>query len=85
MRTTLTIDDDVMVRLRDEARRLRVPVSGVVNMTLRRALSGTRVAKKVAPLKTYASKLRKGVKPDSFNQLVDALEDGAISTKLACG
>lgn len=85
MRTTLTVDDDVMVLLRDEARRRRVSISEVVNTALRRALSGTQAAKKVAPLKTYGSKLREGVDPDSFNQLADALEDRAISTKLARG
>ncbi len=43
----------------------------------------TRAAKKEALLQTYTSRLREGVDPDNFNQLADALEDEALSKKLA--
>ncbi len=82
MRTTLTIDDDLMARLQDEAHRRRVPFRDVVNAALRRALTGSRGAKKPVSLKTYASKLRSGFDPTGFNHLVDDLDDEAIAKKL---
>lgn len=83
MRTTLTIDDDLMARLQDEAHRRRVPFREVVNAALRRALGGGPGTKKPPALRTYASRLRPGFDPAGFNQLADELEDEALATRLA--
>lgn len=69
MRTTLTIDDDLMARLKDEAHRRRLPFRQVVNAALRRALTGTPDKKKAPVIRTYASKLRPGLDPGGFSQL----------------
>lgn len=82
MRTTLTIDDDLMERLQDEAHRRRVPFRQVVNAALRRALTGTPGKKKAPAVRTYGSKLRPGFDPAGFNQLADELEDEALAGRL---
>jgi len=82
VRTTLTIDDDLMARLKEEAHRRKVPFRDVVNAALRRALGGTRPAKRSVTIKTYASRLRPGFDPQGFNKLADELEDEAVASKL---
>lgn len=82
MRTTLTIDDDVMARLQDEAHRRRLPFRQVVNAALRRGLTGQPRSTHRPTIKTYASKLRPGFDPSGFNQLADELEAEALVTKL---
>jgi hypothetical protein len=85
MRTTLTIDDDLMARLKEEAHRRRVPFRDVVNAALRRALGGGKPAKRAVTIKTYASRLRPGFDPRGFNKLVDEIEDDAVVGKLRSG
>ena len=77
MRTTLTIDDDLAVRLRDRARQLGVSFKEVVNDTLRKGLSVQVTADREAPpyrVKPFRSPFRPGVDPLRLNQLVDTLE-----------
>lgn len=81
MRTTLTIDDDLMARLKDEAHRRRVPFRDVVNDAIRRALTDRRPRVK-ATTRTYPSKLRPGFDSAGFNQLADELEDEARAASL---
>jgi hypothetical protein len=81
MRTTLTIDDDLMARLKDEARRRSVPFRDVVNDALRRALTRSGKKKKPAP-RTYPSRLKAGFDPTGFNKLADDLEAEVVATKL---
>jgi hypothetical protein len=82
VRTTLTIDDDLMARLKDEAHRRRVPFRDVVNGALRRALTQVGGRKKPVRPRTYASRLRAGFDPVGFNQLADELEDEALVNRL---
>lgn len=86
MRTTLTIDDDLLERLKDEAHRRRIAFRDVVNEALRKGLSGgaARSAKRFK-LKTYPSRLRPGFDPAGFNKLADELEDEALAAKLVRG
>jgi hypothetical protein len=81
VRTALTIDDDLMARLQDEAHRRRLPFRQVVNAALRRALTGRPRSTLRPIIKTYASKLRPGFDPGGFNQLADELDDEALVTK----
>lgn len=81
MRTPLTIDDDLMALLQDEAHRRRVPFRDVVNDALRRALTEPPRARRRVPSKTYPSKLHTGLDPAGFNQL----EDESIAKRLANG
>jgi hypothetical protein len=83
MRTTLTLDDDLVARLKDEVHRRRVPFRDVVNEAIRRGLAGGAVTrKKRVKLRTWKTKLRPGFDPNGFNRLVDELADEAFVGKL---
>ena len=76
MRTTLTLDDDVALRLKDLARRRRETFKETVNAVLRRGLS-TPVRKADGEpyrVRTFRSGFRPGVDPLRLNQLLDELE-----------
>ena len=76
MRTTLTLDDDLAVRLRELARSRGVSFKEVVNETLRRGLSVQVTGEDAPPyrVKPFRSPLRPGIDPLRLNQLVDDLE-----------
>lgn len=77
MRTTLTLDDDVAVKLRDLAHRRRLPFKEVVNSVLRRGLAAQESrAKPGRPFRVevFRSRFRPGVDPLKLNQLSDELE-----------
>lgn len=84
MRTTLTIDDDLAIRLRETARERGLPFKRVVNDALRAGLHGPgeRRAYKVPEL---AARARPGVELDRALQLADALEDRELVRKLTLG
>ncbi len=84
MRTTLTLDDDVAVLLREEADRSRRPFRQVVNQVLRLGLSAAGAPSAREPFRTKARSLglRPGFDPDKMNQLAGELEDEAILDKL---
>ena len=81
MRTTLTIDDELLDQLKERAQRSRRPFKVVVNETLRNGLGLSKPAKippfKVRPL--LAGLLREY--DGKFNQLVDELEVEAYLEK----
>lgn len=82
VRTTLTLDDDVAAKVKEHARRKRVPFKDAVNALLRRGLvapeprTGTRRRVRV---QVFDSPFRAGIDPLKLNQLVDdlAAEDAA--------
>lgn len=76
MRTTLTLDDDLARRLREEARRTGKPFKQVVNEAIRRGLAapeggGTR---RKFQVKASPRGFRAGIDLGRLNQLVDELE-----------
>ncbi len=76
MRTTLTLDDDLALSLKEQARLLDKPFKQVVNDTLRRGMSQV-VRETPAPgyrVVPNRSGLAKGIDPMKLNQLVDQLE-----------
>ncbi len=92
MRTTLTLDDDIVAALKDQARRLDCTFRQVVNQTLRRGLSespdqeakppddgGERPIFRVKPI---CSGFAPGVDPLKLNQLNSELEDAEFLKKL---
>ncbi|MFO1268345.1 MAG: hypothetical protein U1F25_14460 [Rubrivivax sp.] len=85
MRTTLTIDDDLMQRLKEEAHRRRVPFRDVLNAALRKSLDSSRSKRRPPTIRVYASRLRPGFDPAGFNKLADELEDDALAAKLSRG
>ena len=83
MRTTLTIDDDIAVRIDERRRRDGQSLKQVVNLLLREGLRsdrGTRAAKKYRT-KPHPLGMRPGFDALRLNQLVDELE---IDTRPAC-
>lgn len=84
MRTTLTLDSDVVALLREEMERSRLPFKQVVNQMLR---LGLRAATPPEKRKLFRVEpwdfggLMPGVEPN-FNHLADQLEDEEILRKL---
>ncbi len=76
MRTTLTLDPDVALRLRQEVRRRGRPLKVVVNDGLRLGLGGGLTRSGLPPFKVIPRRLglRPGIDPDRMNQLLDELE-----------
>ena len=77
MRTTLTLDDDVAVKLRELAHRRRVSFKEVVNSVLRRGLVAQESRGKSSrpfQVEAFRSAFRPGVDPLRLNQLSDELE-----------
>ena len=75
MRTTLTLDDDLALALKERAQRTGEPFKQVVNDTLRRGLSPVLAA--TGPdyeVRPHDSGFRPGVDPLRLNQLNDSLE-----------
>ncbi|MGH8775193.1 MAG: CopG family transcriptional regulator [Jiangellaceae bacterium] len=79
MRTTLTLDPDVVRLIEDAAHRERRPTKQVINDALRRALAPPPgVRGQPYHLVPHDSALRPGLDLAGFNRLVDELEDEAI-------
>lgn len=77
MRTTLTLDDDLVAMLKEMAHRKGTTFKEAVNTAIRRGLTApspsTSKAKRVR-VKTFRSAFRPGVDPLRLNQLADDLE-----------
>ena len=84
MRTTLTLEKDLALALRAEARRSGRPLKRIVNETLRAGLA----ARKAPPARRYRltpvslGGVVPGVDLDKALRLAEALEDEAIARKL---
>ena len=77
MRTTLTLDDDLMDRIRREAAETRKPFRAILNERLRRGYAakgaiGARSRFRVEPFKTTG--FAAGVDEEKLNQLADAMD-----------
>ena len=76
MRTTLTIDEDIAVRIRDLRRRSGQSLKQVINRLLREGLRSSPRTPDAKPYRTTPHRLglRPGFDAAGFNQLVDELE-----------
>jgi hypothetical protein len=76
MRTTVTLDKDVELMLREAMHSQRQSFKKILNATIRAGLSKSPKGRKRAPFKVKARpmRLRSGIDPSSFNKLIDALE-----------
>lgn len=84
MRTTLTLDPDVVRLLEDEQHRQRKSFKEVVNDAIRRGLAPRA---KSTPrgrfrVRSHHATLRAGIDAASFNRLADELEEEAIVRKV---
>ena len=77
MRTTLTIDDDVMTRLKQLAARRCVPLRTVVNDVLRTGLDAAESPPASRPYRTRTRSLGHlpGIDPTKLGQVSDELDD----------
>ena len=77
MRTTLTIDDDVLDRARSLARKISAPLRGVINDALRAGLDAVEKPALVRPYRTSPSRM--GLKPgknvDNVQELLAQIEE----------
>jgi len=76
MRTTLTIDDDVLDRARSVAQRLRTPFRQVVNEALRAGLQAVAEPATTRPYQTRPHKLglKAGRSLDNIQELLAQIE-----------
>jgi hypothetical protein len=84
MRTTLTLDKDVALTLRAEARRSGQPLKRIVNETLRAGLAARKrpAARRYRLTPVRLGGVVPGVELDKALRLAEALEDEAIARKL---
>ena len=76
MRTTLTLDEDVVAKLRSETRKTGKPFKQVVNETLREGFLARRKNKDLPPFKVKARPLglRPGLNYDKISELIEEAE-----------
>lgn len=84
MRTTLTLDKDLALTLREEARRSGRPLKRIVNETLRAGLAARKrpSARRYRLTSVHLGGVASGVDLDKALRLAEALEDEAIARKL---
>lgn len=84
MRTTLNIDDEILDKLREFARRSRLPFKVVVGRTLRLGLDrlDPRGERRTYAASTFPMGFPAGVNLDKALQLAAQLEDDEIARKL---
>lgn len=80
MRTTLTLDPDVVLLIQDAVHRERRPTKHVINEALRRALAPDGEVRRTPYVVTpHESRLRRpGHDPAGFDRLADELADDAM-------
>jgi hypothetical protein len=82
MRTTVTLDDDVVVLLKRTSRERGVPVKRILNEALRAGLAGPTARKKRYRLPVQPMGLRPGVDLDKASHLAGDIEDEEVVRKL---
>ncbi len=84
MRTTLTLDKDLALALREEARRSGRPLKRIVNEALRAGLNARRApaARRYRLQPVSLGGVVAGIDMDKALRLAEALEDEAIARKL---
>jgi hypothetical protein len=84
MRTTLTLEKDLALALKEEARRSRRPLKRVVNETLRAGLAARTApaARKYQLTPVSLGGVVAGIDLDKALRLAEVLEDEAIARKL---
>ena len=75
MRTTLTLDEDVAVRLQAESRRTGRPFKTVVNEYLRAGLARRRAAQAVLPFRVEPVHLGPPIPGRSYDRISTLLEE----------
>lgn len=76
MRTTVTLEDDVVDRLKELAHRNKASFKETLNEVIRRGLTAPAAAPSPAPFEVepYGGGFRPGIDPNRLNQLLDELD-----------
>jgi hypothetical protein len=84
MRTTVTLDPDVVAKLKEEMRKKDISFKEALNSSVRRGLdSGERARSKPYKVRTAKMGARPGVNLDKALRLAGELEDEEILRKMA--
>jgi hypothetical protein len=75
MRTTLTLDEDIAVRLQAEARRTGRPFKVVINEYLRAGLAQRRAAKAATPFRVSPVRMGAPIPGRSYDDISALLEE----------
>jgi hypothetical protein len=78
MRTTLTLDDDVVRLVQERVHQTRTSVKQVVNDAIRAALTPRPARSAPYRVRVHHAELAPGLDLAGFNKLADELEDEAI-------
>jgi hypothetical protein len=81
VRTTLTLDPDVVRLIEDEIHRVRKPFKKVVNDALRRGLAPRHPTRRYR-VRPHAARLLPGLDRGKLNALADQLEERELVAKL---
>jgi hypothetical protein len=83
MRTTLTLDDDLVGLLKRRARELGIPFEEAVNRTIRAGIGEAAATRRHPAPKTisHSFRFKPGVDLDKLGQLADELEAEAFADK----
>jgi hypothetical protein len=81
MRTTLTLDDDVVRLVHDEMHRRRTTLKEVVNDAIRHGLCRSRRPARKYRAPAFSAELVAGVDPAGLNRLADDLEVEAVVSR----
>ncbi len=75
MRTTVTLDPDVAIRIKQRMEQRKLTFKETVNQTLRKGLKvPDKARKRKFKVKPFSLEFRPGIDPNRLNQLVDQLE-----------
>ena len=80
MRTTITLEDDVVRLIKETMSRERRGFKETINAALRRALSpgGVERNRKLFKVVAHSTRLQAGVDPARLNQLLDEIDEDAF-------
>jgi hypothetical protein len=83
MRTTLTLDPDVVRLLKEEEHRRKTSFKEVVNDAIRRGLAPQARRREASPYRVepHRTTLEPGIDSAGLNKLADELEDEAVLAK----
>ncbi|HEV2840481.1 MAG TPA: hypothetical protein VGW39_04070 [Chthoniobacterales bacterium] len=87
MRTTLTLEDGLVAKLRASARKRNLSLKQVINEALRNGLQATAAPKKTKPfrIKSFSMGVMPGVDYDKINQFLDDEEIEHVIAKMKQG
>ena len=82
MRTTMTVDDDLLIIAKQRSLDFAVPVSDVINRALRRGLAEDPVPRTGEPTVTYGEPGDPGPSDDALRAFSARLDDEELARKL---